>query len=185
MRGLAVVRLGIVAALFAGAPILAFAGEAEDRARAKTLSEEADRLLRKGKVTDALARYAAAQTASPSPKTLLAIARAHKRLKQPALAANTYAELLRTAPEADPAAREAKRELARMDGTLARLKFVGPPGFSVRVDGAPVGRLPLEPVRVVPGQRDVTFESSDTFPVTKRVFAGRKLQVTVEVEVGR
>lgn len=160
-----------------------FAAEPDPVTRAKSLRDEATRALKRGKVADAVKALSAAQDLAPESSTALSLAKAYRKLGKAPAAANAYAAFLSSAPNNDPSVASVKSELARMDLKLARLRLVGPPGLTVRIDGSIVGRLPLEPVRVTPGLHDVLFESPDIVPVMKKIYAGAKLQVTVDVEL--
>ncbi|MBI2376054.1 MAG: tetratricopeptide repeat protein [Deltaproteobacteria bacterium] len=157
--------------------------QADERDTAKQLLDEGNRLFRAGDTDGAITKYAGAYAAYPSPKLLYNLARAQKKAGRLTDAAESFERFLGTAEPAEKGIPEAKAELEEIDGQLARLQFVGPQGFSIRLDGSLIGTLPMNPVRVVPGRHEVGFEKSGTALASKTVTAAAKVQLTVEVEV--
>ena len=174
-------RRGMVATL----AILALARPAlaetpEDRARAQTLVEDGARFFSEEKYQQSLDRFRAAYQIYPSHKILFNVAQAQYRLGEPAEAARSYEEYLRTTEHAGESAMEFRKtaatNLAVLQKVLGRLKVIcDPPEVQILVDGQ---SSPSATIYVAPGKHSVAAVSkSHTLSADVEVAAGQQLEV--------
>jgi hypothetical protein len=102
-------------------------------------------------------------------------------------AARHLSELLASTTELPATVREeAKTRLAQSEAQIGKLNFnVDVAGATVNVDGAPIGRTPLEgPWYIEPGQHEISVTKAGYPDETRQIFAlaGVAIPVTVSLE---
>lgn len=141
---------------------------------------EGKKLLKAGKVDQALAAFEAAHDTVAEPEAALMIARAQQSTGE---LVKAHAAYTRAVAEAELAVRSdekqrevlqaAKRELVDLEGVLARLTIklrYAPEGTNVTIDGEALGARKLgEPILVPPGQIKVVAQSPDGREASRQV----------------
>ena len=159
---------------------LLIAGPLFGQTRAQTGKEEAQKyldqgvaLFEAGDAKSALENFLEAYRLFPSPKLLVNIAAAYRRLDRPLDAIDAYERFIREAGkdvsgERIAAARKAVREI---EPEVGRIAVVAPAGTRVAIDGEPKGTVPVGVLRAKPGQRKVSFKPPE----------GAEVEVVVDV----
>jgi tetratricopeptide (TPR) repeat protein len=141
---------------------------------------EGKKLLKAGKVDQALVAFEAAHDTVAQPEAALMIARAQQSMGELVKAHAAYTRAVAEAEAAlgsDEKQREvlqaAKRELVDLEGVLARLTIklrYAPDGTNVTIDGEALGTRQLgEPILVPPGQIKVVAQSPDGREASRQV----------------
>jgi hypothetical protein len=162
----------VIASLLGAAPVARAEAEEPWRA-ARAHYEHGVALANAGDYKDALDEFNAAYAASPHFAVLYNIAQAELALGRPLAAIDALEKYLRDGKGDVPAARQAQVEaqLSLLKSAFAELRIMtAPPGATLSVDGAEVGRSPLSsPLRLAPGSHVITATRPNTTPVTRVV----------------
>jgi len=148
-----------------------------DIQRAEDLIREGVALRREGEDDAALEKFESAYALHPTPRGKAQIGLAEAALGRWVIAEAHLEEAL--AAESDPWITQARPTLERTLQTVRqRLGSIevlgGVPGAEVRLDGRPVGTLPLDaPIRVVAGTVTLVVDHPDHYPVERRVVVPR------------
>jgi hypothetical protein len=173
------------------AAALAFAAPA-GRALAQPADEsrphidKGTKLYGEGAYEAALIEFRRAYDLSGNYKILYNIALVSMVTKDFATALKDYQAYLQKGAAEIPAARRAdvQKEIDKLVGLVAKLEVVGPEGAEVRVDDAPVGKLPLAaPLVLNPGKHKVTLAKDDRESPAKFVVIGAGEAQRVELSL--
>lgn len=146
--------------------------------QAQTNKERAQQLLAEGaahyeagRYQEALDKFQSAYRAFESPKLLLNIGAAYRKLDKPVDALDAYEQFLREAgPGIDAKLIErARGDVAGLLMQIGEIAFDAPPLTTVVVDGVGVGHTPLSPLRVPVGPHKVTLIRSGRESVEKTI----------------
>lgn len=145
--------------------LVAYAGtcfadpSAAERAVAETLFKDAKKLMARGKVPEACEKFASSYKIDAAGGTLLNLAMCHEVEGKTATAWTEFAEALSLAKKSGRLDRQkaAIEHIAALEPRLSRLTIAPPanppPGFEVKIDGAPVAPAALgAPIPVDPGE---------------------------------
>jgi tetratricopeptide (TPR) repeat protein len=163
--------LGVTSPSGAKGPALSDATPAQRKSAEKKLSE-GQKLLKAGKVDQALAAFDASYDLVADPQARLLAARVYQNQGELLKAHAAYVEAVaeaeiavRTREQSRQTLQEAKKELKDLEGVLARLTIRlrhAPEGTRVTIDGEPVAADKLgEPILLPPGQVKVVAQTQD------------------------
>jgi hypothetical protein len=167
----------VLFALLLASPLFAQAqADPQAKRQAQKYLDQGLVLFDAGDAHGALDNFLEAYRLYPSPKLLVNIAAAYRRLDRPVEAVEAYEKFIREARADVPAERlaAASKAVREIDAELGRIAVSAPAGTSVAIDGQPKGALPLGALRAKPGRRRVTLSPADA----------REVEVWVEVTAG-
>lgn len=187
---LALVILLMAAPPAASAPGSAAASRPAAFREARKVFRQGIALFDAGDYRGAIEAFQRALVLYPSPKIHTRIALAYQWLGEPLKALEHCEIFLRAFPEqpkgaADVALRERTEKVAaELRRKIAYVTVVaeGPPGLDVRLDGRPLGAVPLRRViRLMPGAHHVTATAGGHYPFQRdlRLAAGERVVVAV------
>jgi len=144
-----------------------------DELDADALVQQGIELRREQRDVEALAVFRRAFELSPTPRTRAQIALAEQALAKWVDAERDLRAALEHAddPWIAKNVEVLRGSLKTIEEHLATVRVEGPPGASVRVNGAAVGTLPLAPVRVVAGTVHLELEAKGYERATRTVDA--------------
>lgn len=174
-------------------PNVAVAQSDADRARARTLYAEAQRLFDAGDFTNALAKFEQAYAIVNNPVVLLGVASAQERLGRGAEARATLERYLRERPDA-PDRADIERRVAALPApentavaaTTGTVNLSSdPPGAAVVVDGESSGATTPTELTLPPGDHEVALALSGYELATRSVTvaAGATAELSVALTV--
>jgi hypothetical protein len=163
--------LAALAALGA-APAVRAEPTAAERAVAETLFRDAKKLMARGKVPEACAKFAASYAIDAAGGTLLNLAMCHEVEGKTATAWAEFNEALSLARKQGRADRlkAASEHIAALEARLSRVRLTAPaggapPGLTVRIDGAVVAPEVIgTAIPVDPGDHVVTATATERLP---------------------
>lgn len=164
----------LVGALATGAPRPAAAQTADERARARELSQQAALLFKRNDYAGALTRFREANRLVPHPVLDVNIGRCYEKLDDPAQAL-AHCKAALNSEGAPDAVREAARECVeraekRIDTRPLLTVDSRPPGARVLVDGLEMGRTPWRG-EIDAGRRQIDLQLDGHRPTSAVVFA--------------
>jgi len=145
--------------------------------------QKALKLNATGKVDDALKEFQAAYDVSPNWRILYNIGQTSRTVRDYPRSLRAFERYLSEGGTSVPAARraEVEKEVASLNGLVARVDVAAPDGSTIRVDGQVVGKAPLpEPAVVNPGKRKVEVEhdgQTDTKEVDVRAGSTQRVEL--------
>jgi len=149
---------------------------------AKALMQLGVKLLKSQDYLGALAVFNDAYRRFPSPKILLDIGTTLRQLGRNAESANAYQRFLDSDDHDAQLRAEVTKDLAELDGSLARLKLAAPPQAELQVDdGEWIAAKDAVLVRVTPGKYTVRArrDGFQPFATSGDIAVGRQADVTV------
>ena len=167
---------------------LAFAGPAEDTARAREAFVAGQGLYASGKYADALKQFEASYALKPHPATVFNIARCLDKTNELVRAMTSYKEYLRLAPTATDAD-EVSKAIASIEqrlqakGTQHVLVYTEPAAATVTIDGRDIGSTSPAAAVLAPGQHTVVITAPGYEPYERSFALGatRSLELTVSL----
>ncbi len=119
-------------------------------------------LVDKGQYEEARLKFVQAYAVIQKPALLFNLAVTEQKTNRAPIAAAHFRKLLKDATTPPNLRARAEKLMAELSPTLARIVLSAPDGADVSVDGAVVGRAPLEdPVDVTPGPHDFGIRMQD------------------------
>ena len=162
--GKCLTRLALLTACLLAPATASAQADAQQKAAAETLFDEARQLLSQGQYESACRRFEQSQEIDPGVGTLLYLGDCYERSGRPASAWATFREASSAALAAGQAdrGRMADERARKLGPTLSKLVLLVPqedraPGFELLLDGKPLSpALFGAPFPVDPGQREIT-----------------------------
>lgn len=132
---------------------------------------------------DAVESFRAAYAIEPRPSLLINLGTALRYLGREAEAADLFERFLASGEGARELRTQLARQIAEIDGRVARLRFIAAAGVDVRVDGRPIAdRADGRGVRVDPGERTIVATAVGKAAAVRHVTirAGTDLDVRLD-----
>src|SRR5262249_31106216 len=132
---------------------------------------------------EALREFQTAYDLSPNWRILYNIGQTSRATRDYAGSLRAFERYLSEGGKEVPKARraEVEKEVASLNGLVARIDVTAPEGSTVQLEGAVIGKTPLEqPLVVNPGQRKIQIEhdgQSETREIGARAGSTQKLEV--------
>lgn len=169
-------RPGALLALLVAGPLFAQTGAQTGKEQAQKYLDQGVALFEAGDAKSALENFLEAYRLFPSPKLLVNIAAAYRRIGRPVEAIESYEKFIREAGRGVPGERiaAAKKAVKEIEPEVGRIAVVAPAGTTVAIDDQPKGAIPVGVLRAAPGPHRVSFVP----PV------GGEVEVRVDVVAG-
>jgi tetratricopeptide repeat protein len=137
-----------------------------DKEQAQRYLDAGNALFESGDTENALVNFKEAYRLYPSPKLLINIAAAYRKLGRPVEALEAYEKFVSEAPQVSrDRVDSARRSAKELEAEVGRIVVTAPAGTEVALDGETKGKVPLGLLRAMAGTRKVTLTPPDGVPV--------------------